>query len=140
MRQARRLGLPMLLLLALATALLTVGDRRTVAQVTSQEQRLWGIYWTVEPGFTTTLEMKNNLPTTSLTVRLSLYFASGEEYPLTPVQLGPRQTTSIEINTLIYSLPRNVAARAGREGTLEVEYDAPTPSALMGSLSVINTG
>ncbi|MBI3664155.1 MAG: IPT/TIG domain-containing protein [Acidobacteria bacterium] len=102
------------------------------------EHKLWSVYWTVEPGFTSTLEMKNNLVADPLNVSVSLYFANGEEYPLAPVQLGPRQTATIDLNRAIESLPSAVAARAGREGTLELEFVAPSPSALMGSVSVLN--
>ena len=50
---------------------------RTFAQSELPRQTLWGVYWTVERGFTSTLEMKNNHRTRALTVQTSLYFASG---------------------------------------------------------------
>jgi len=134
----RRLCVPLLLLAIAATLLINTSHHRVAAQQESQAQKLWGIFWTAESGFTSTLEMKNNLAEDPLRVGISLYFANGEEYALDPVQLGPRQTTSIDLNRIIASLPNSVAGRAGKEGTLEVEFEAPTPSALMGSVSVRN--
>jgi hypothetical protein len=104
----------------------------------SSAQALWAAYWTIEPGFTSTLEMKNNLVQSPLDITVSLYFANGEEYPLSPIAIGPRQTVVLDISSIIASLPPAVRARAGTQGTLEVDFNAPTPSALMGSISVAN--
>lgn len=138
MAAARRFAVSLAVLLSVAYALMILGGPSATAQEESSAQTLWGVYWTVQPGFTSTLEMKNNLVAEPLSVSVSLYFANGEEYPLSPVQLGPRQTAIIDLNRAIESLPSAVAARAGQEGTLEVEFVAPTPSALMGSVSVAN--
>jgi hypothetical protein len=105
---------------------------------TSSPQALWAAYWTIEPGYTSTLEMKNNLVQSPLDVTISLYFANGEEYPLSPITIGPRQTVVLDISSVIGSLPPAVRARAGTQGTLEVDFNAATPSALMGSVSVAN--
>ena len=108
------------------------------AEADTDEQVLWSPYWSVEPGYTSTLEMKNNRAVETLTVNVSLYFASGEEYYLEPLQVGPRQTVTVNLNLLYDALPPAVAARATREGTLEVEFDAENHAALMGSVSVRN--
>jgi hypothetical protein len=82
--------------------------------------------------------MKNNHVSQTLTVGIDLYFSNGEEYALPGVQLAPRQTTVVDLNSAIASLPPALAARAGKEGTLEVEFTSPTSSNLMGSVSVTN--
>lgn len=131
--------LPILAIFAIAIFLLTVNRPAHVAAVTpGAEYKLWGTYWTVEPGFTSTLEMKNNRVGESLTARVSLYFLNGKEFELDSVVLGPRQTVVIDLNEVHKALPASIAARAGKEGTVEVEFVGPNPSAIMGSVSVTN--
>jgi hypothetical protein len=127
--------------LTLAVAMLSLFSAGACGASTDQPtpgQKLWAAYWTVQPGFMSTLEMKNNLVQMPLNVGVSLYFASGEEYPLAPITLGPRQTAVLDINRIIALLPASTRARAGTEGTVEVDFNAPTPSSLMGSVSVAN--
>jgi hypothetical protein len=129
-------GILSLLSLVLVVGFLFSEGRSAAAGEETVEQILWGPYWTVEPGFTSTLEMKNNRAEETLPVQVSLYFANGEEYYLDPMQLGPRQTVVIDLNHIIESLPASVAARAGKQGTAEVTFASENESALMGSISV----
>jgi hypothetical protein len=137
--RAFRPGFTLALLLVAAALLLTIPPSTCAAGgQSSSAQALWAAYWTIEPGYTSTLEMKNNLVHSPLDLSVSLYFASGEEYPLSPISVGPRQTVVLDVSSIIASLPPAVRARAGTQGTLEVDFNAPTPSALMGSVSVAN--
>jgi hypothetical protein len=102
------------------------------------EQKLWGVYWNVESGFTSTLEMKNNRLREYITANISLYFTNGAEVPLEPVNLAPRQTVTLNLNDIIEALPLSTVARTFREGTVEVEFIGPNSASLMGSVSVIN--
>jgi len=138
MAAARRFAVSLAILLTLAYALMILGGPRAAAQEESNPQTLWGVYWTVQPGFTSTLEMKNNRIGEAVVVRVSLYFASGEKCPLAPVVLGPRQVAVIDLNQVIETLPQPVAARASKEGTMEVAFDAENAAAVMGSVSVRN--
>ncbi|MGH9817264.1 MAG: hypothetical protein ACRD6I_14420, partial [Candidatus Acidiferrales bacterium] len=142
MAAARRL-LPTALLVLIAIALLTLTPTPNLGaneSSNSPRHKLWGVYWSVQPGFHSTLEMKNNRMKETVTAHVSLYFESGEEWYLRPVVLSPRQTAVIDVNRAIASLPRAVAARASREGTLEVSFDATNSSAIMASVSVKNPG
>jgi hypothetical protein len=105
-----------------------------------KEQRLWASYFSVEKGFSSTLEIKNNRIKDRITAHISLYFSNGEESYLEPVDLGPRQTAVIDLNRAMRSLTPSIAARVGNEGSVEVEFEATTPSAVMGGVSVINEG
>jgi hypothetical protein len=129
-----------LLMCAFAIASFSPGNpvAGTAGQEDTPEQLLWAAYWTVQPGFTSTLEMKNNRVQEALTVHVSLYLPSGEEYYLDPIELGPRQATAIHLNRVLESLPASLAARAGQEGSLEVKFRSSSPKALMGSVSVTN--
>ncbi len=60
MTMARRLSLPVALVLSAIGILLVPGGRRAAAPQGSTEQKLWSVYWTVAPGYTSILEMKNN--------------------------------------------------------------------------------
>ena len=131
-------GILSLLSLAVVAGFLFSGSGSAAAGEETVEQILWGPYWTVQPGFTSTLEMKNNRAEETLPVNVSLYFANGEEYYLDPIQLGPRQTVVIDLNHIIESLPASVRARAGKEGTVKVIFYSANHSALMGSVSVTN--
>ncbi len=140
MATARR-AFPLAVLVLIAFSLLLTApttNLRAVNVSSEPEYKLWGVYWNIQPGFTSTLEMKNNRVSETVTAHVSLYFASGEEYYLRPVLLSPRQTAVIDLNRAIASLPRAVAARASREGTVEVAFDSGNASAIMASVSVKN--
>ena len=127
----------------LGFSLLLVGSKweLSVAQSppqTAQTYRLWGVYWSVAPGFDSTLEMKNNRLDETVTAHISVYFASGEEYYLNSLRLGPRETKNLSLNQALDAAPSSVASRASREGTLEVEFNSENSSAIMGSITVQN--
>jgi hypothetical protein len=104
----------------------------------TQTYKLWGVYWSVSPGFESTVEMKNNRLDETVTAHISVYFASGEEYYLDSLRLGPRETRNLSLNQALDAAPRGVASRASREGTLEVEFTSENSSAIMGSITVQN--
>lgn len=130
-----------LLILGIAVLLSTHQNPRLTAAAAAPQERqlaLWGAFWTVEPDFRSTLELKNNRIDETITAHISLYFASGEKWYLSPVILEPRQTVVVDLNRAIESLPAHVAARAGKQGTLEIEFQADSPTALMGSVTTRN--
>jgi hypothetical protein len=102
------------------------------------EQVLWAVYWSTEPGFLSTLEMKNNRIRDTLTARVSLYFANGHEYYLPPITLGPREAVAVNLNRIMDSLPASVARGADKYGSIEVEYNGPNSASIMGGVSVVN--
>src|SRR5215470_16235118 len=89
--KALRLTLLVLLSTLVVAMVLLARGRRAAAPLTT-EQKLWSVYWTTAPGFASNLEMKSNRAKETVTVYPSLYLRNGEEYPLSPVVLGPRQT------------------------------------------------
>ena len=68
-------------------------SRRASAPPTSPKlpQEMLAPYWTLEPGWDSELELRNNLLQESLTVQPVLRSASGEEFPLSPVTLAPNE-------------------------------------------------
>jgi hypothetical protein len=106
------------------------------ASPTASSQKMWSAFWTVAPGYTSVLEMKNNRGARVLTVQPTLYFRSGEELTLAQIVLAPRQTGTLSLNDAL-------SAELGKhpthdEGTLELEVSDPDDQALMGNVSVIS--
>ncbi len=125
------------ILFSVATGVLLLSRKPALAQLSDMPpQKIWSAYWTIAPGYTSILEMKNNRAKETLTVYPSLYFRSGQEYPLPPMILPPRQTAVVNLNEALAALPRDLAAQ--HEGTLEVDFAAPNDHAVMGSVSVTN--
>jgi len=60
-------------------------------------QRLIAPYWTLEPGWHTALEIRNNAATRSLTITPTLRSANGDQLALDPVTLGPRAATKLDL-------------------------------------------
>jgi hypothetical protein len=54
-------------------------------------------YWTLEPGWNTTLEMRNNVIHHDLTVRPVLRENNGQETALTPVTIPPQHVVSLDL-------------------------------------------
>jgi hypothetical protein len=108
------------------------------AETDATEYALWSPYWTLQPGFTSTLEMKNNLAEEGLTVHVWLYSAAGEEQYLQAVPLEPRQTAIVNLNSAIDALPAPVAARLGKQGSAKITFTGHHPSNLMGAITVTN--
>lgn len=133
-----RVSLLFLICFASILSLPIAPTRQTQAVPQWSEIKLWASYWTAERGYTSTLEMKNNRIRDTLVARVSLYFINGEEYSLDSISIAPRQTIVLNLNEIIESLPAAQRARLPKEGTIEIEYDGPNSSALMGSVSVTN--
>ncbi|MGC2474773.1 MAG: hypothetical protein WA485_10590 [Candidatus Sulfotelmatobacter sp.] len=65
------------------------------AQPTPKPQESFAPYWTSEPGWTTELQLKNNLLKASLTVTPVLRLASGKEITLDPTTIPPNASVSV---------------------------------------------
>jgi hypothetical protein len=66
-------------------------------------------YWTLEPGWSTTLEMRNNVLYHDLIVTPVLRSETGQETPLAPVTIAPQHVVSINL--------RNAAANHANLGS-----------------------
>lgn len=56
-------------------------------------------YWTLEPGWSTVLEMRNNVTHHDLTVTPVLRASTGQETPLAPVTITPQHVVSLDLRT-----------------------------------------
>jgi hypothetical protein len=126
------------ILFAVAIGIFLLPRRQTAATLSDvTDQKLWAVYWTTETGYTSILEMKNNRVKETLTARPTLYFRSGEELPLAPVTLGPRQTAVLNINQALAVLPAD-PRRERQQGTLKLDFEASNEQGIMGTVSVTN--
>ena len=133
-----RIALLVLILFGALFALPGGAPQQTRAHQHWKEIKLYASYWNTERGFSSTLEMKNNRLRETLNAHVSIYFINGEEHELPAMAIAPRQTVVLDLNRVLDSLPALQRARLPKEGTVEVEYDGPNSSALMGSVSVVN--
>ena len=60
-------------------------------------QEMFAPYWTLEPGWDSELELRNNLPFASLTVRPVLRTPAGAEVELSPVTLAPNEVRDVDL-------------------------------------------
>jgi hypothetical protein len=138
MRRVLALLLPGAFLALAVLLLLSLSPQRYNVRAQGTEHKLWAVFWSTEPGFTSTLEMKNNRIRELITAHIALYLADGAEVPLDPVTMGPRQTVMLNLNDIIRNLPPSTVGHGPREGTVEVEFIAPNASSVMGSVTVTN--
>lgn len=68
-------------------------------------QEIYTAYWTLEPGWNTELEMRNNLHSYPLIVTPILRKASGAEISLSPVTIAPQHIVSLDLRSAEYAKP-----------------------------------
>jgi len=67
------------------------------------QQEVSAAYWTLEPGWNTDLEMRNNLGFHELTVTPVLRVSTGQEIPLAPVTVAAQHIVSLDLRSLVQS-------------------------------------
>ena len=67
------------------------------AQWNPKAQELFLSYWTVEPGWSTELEIRNNVAWRDLSITPVLRMPAGAEIALEPVTVPPEHVTSIDL-------------------------------------------
>ncbi len=79
-------------------------------------------YWTLEPGWNTDLEMRNNLRSRELTITPVLRTATGEELSLAPVTVAPQHVLSLNLRSLAKANPK-VLSYLGSFGSAVFRFD-----------------
>lgn len=97
-------------------------------------------YWTVEGGWHTDLQLRNNLSAGNLVVTPVLRTADGTETPLLPVSLLPGEVQSINLHDALSAINSNLAARANAYGSIVLRYDGRGFHNLYGSVMVHDSG
>jgi len=84
-------------------------------------QEVSAAYWTLEPGWNTNVEMRNNLGFRELTVTPVLRAASGKEVSLTPVTVAAQHVISLDLRNLAQSQPQ-ILNGAGSFGSVAFRF------------------
>jgi hypothetical protein len=102
---------------------------------TDQEQVV--SYWTMETGWRSELQLRNNLSSESLTVTPALRARDGSETPLPPVTIKPQEVKSIDIEA---ALGTTASQLVGTYGSLVLRYRSLGARSLYAALMVHNVG
>lgn len=85
-------------------------------------QEVAASYWSLEPGWNTELEIRNNLAERELKVTPILRTAKGHEIALAPIALASEQAVSINLQEAVAQVAPELANRAGSFGSVAVRF------------------
>src|ERR1700761_5754211 len=100
----------------------------------AQEQFL--SYWTVEPGWSTELEIRNNVAWRDLSVTPVLRTAAGAEMALQPVTVSPEHVTSIDLREALLSIAPSLLDQKGSFGSVVYRYSGNSEGNIFGASMV----
>lgn len=111
----------------------TTGSEEVVAGNEVRDFAIHAPYWSTEPGFVSTIQMRNYRVDESLTVTPVLYLIGGREVTLDPITLNPSETRVLNINEAL-------AARGETEtiGAAEIRYRHETEGVFGANLTALN--
>lgn len=91
-------------------------------------QELFVPYWSLEPGWTTELEMRNNLAQRDLSITPILRTTEGIEVPLQPVNLKPDEIVSVNLRDATASAIPELPIKTGTFGSVVFRFNGVTAS------------
>jgi hypothetical protein len=106
------------------------------AKWTPSAQQVSVAYWTLEPGWSTTIEMRNNVAYHDLTVTPVLRSETGQETPLTPVKIAPQHIVSLDLGSTAEQTGKNV----GPFGSLVFRFNGLNAANLFAATIVQRVG
>ncbi len=95
-------------------------------------RRVFCSYWTTQDGYTSVVELHNNLIGQSIVVQPVLLSPAGVRSELDPIQLGPLQNASLDLGTAL----AKTSARGLRSGSAVFEYSYKNRAALLAEIYV----
>lgn len=102
-------------------------------------QEISAAYWTLEPGWSTTLEMRNNVIHHDLTVTPVIRASTGQETPLAPVTIAPQHVIALDLRTVVTAANRTLS-QLGSFGSVVFRFDGLYPDNLFGATIVRREG
>jgi len=102
-------------------------------------QEVSAAYWTLEPGWSTTLEMRNNVIHHDLTVTPVIRASTGQETPLAPVTIAPQHVIALDLRTAVTAANRTLS-QLGPFGSVVFRFDGLYPDNLFGATIVRREG
>lgn len=98
------------------------GTKVGLAEWKPTQQEVSTSYWTLEPGWNTELEIRNNLAERKLTVTPVLRTAGGREIALPDVVLASDEVTSIDLSDALAKVAPELPGRVGSFGSAAVRF------------------
>ena len=98
------------------------GTRVALADWKPTQQEVVASYWTLEPGWNTELEIRNNLVERKLTVTPVLRTATGREIALPDVTLASEEVTSINLQQAVAQAAPELVNHMGSFGSAAVRF------------------
>ncbi len=102
-------------------------------------QEVSAAYWTLEPGWNTDLEMRNNLHSRELTITPVLRNAAGQELSLAPVTVAAQHVVSIDLRNLAQTDPK-ILNYFGSFGSVAFRFNGLDSGNLFGATIVRHEG
>jgi hypothetical protein len=98
------------------------------AKWTPSPQELFTSYWTLEPGWSTEREMRNNLAQRDLRITPVLRTTDGTEVPLASINLKPDEIVSVNLQDAVASTKPELLGKTGAFGSVVFRFDGHTAS------------
>src|SRR6202451_3738780 len=117
----------------LALVAITAVSAAFAVKPSAKPQEVFAPFWTSDPGWETELQLKNNLPSESLTVTPVLRLASGEEVALDPVTIAPNRSAPVEINQALLQHSPTLVNQSGSYGSAALRFTSFHPRNLTAS-------
>jgi hypothetical protein len=107
------------------------------APLTANDQEQGVSYWTIEGGWSSELQLRNNIADEDLSVTPILRSASGEEVRLPPISIKPNEVKGIDIRSAIETYAPGFS---GTYGSIALRYHSLSFQNLYAALMVHDTG
>lgn len=99
-------------------------------------QEMFVSYWTLEPGWSTQLEIRNNVAQRDLTVTPVLRTSAGAEIALQSVTIPPEHVIMVDLRETVLSIAPELLDRADSFGSVVYRYNANSESNLFAASMV----
>jgi hypothetical protein len=86
-------------------------------------QELFAPYWTLEPGWNTELEMRNNVPWHELRMTPVLRMTDGTEVQLAQVTLKPEEISSVNLRDAVSAAKPELVGKMGSVGSVVFRFE-----------------
>jgi hypothetical protein len=82
-------------------------------------------FWTLEPGWHTEIELRNNIKDRDLTVTPTLRTANGSQYPLPPITIAANDLHILDLREVLAASAPQLVDRAGSFGSMSLLFSSP---------------
>jgi hypothetical protein len=86
------------------------------------EQEVYAAYWTLEPGWHTDIEVRNNITDIPLIVTPTLRLSTGDEIDLAPVTIAPQDVSVISLHEALAKVAPQLVGSVGSYGSVMLRY------------------